>query len=51
MGGRRGGEGGVREERAIKMPREPAIVLVRWGLGAESIVALSALLSPQPLSI
>lgn len=49
VGGRGGGEGGVQEERAIKMPRELAIVQVCWGLGVESRVALSAFLNPPTL--
>ena len=49
MGGRGGGDGGVLEERAIKMPRELETVQVCWGLGVESRVALSAFLSPRTL--
>lgn len=48
VGGRAGGEGGIREERAITMPRESEIVRVCWGLGMESL-ALSALLRPPTL--
>lgn len=33
-----GREGGVREERAIKMPRERAIVRVCWGYGKAELL-------------
>ena len=48
VGGRARGESGVREERAVTMLRESAIVRVCWGLEMESL-ALSALLRPPTL--